>query len=88
VSKASCVGWKAHQQRTSKPCFARFIARTRQQGAKSLELRAAISLARLRRDQIKRTEARDLLAPIYNWFAEGFDTPDLKKVKALLDELD
>src|SRR5262249_47299497 len=46
------------------------------QGARSLELRAATSLARLWRDQGKRTEARDLLAPIYDWFTEGFDTPD------------
>jgi predicted ATPase/class 3 adenylate cyclase len=67
--------------------FTRFMAKTRQQSAKSLELRAAMSLARLRRDQSKRTEARDLLAPIYGWFTEGFDTPDLKEAKALLDEL-
>src|ERR1700730_14588640 len=53
--------------------------------AKSWELRTATSMARLRRDQGKRTEARDLLAPIYNWFTEGFDTPDLKAAKALLE---
>jgi predicted ATPase len=57
------------------------------QQAKLWELRAAASLARLRRDQRRRTEARDLLAPIYGWFTEGFDTPDLKEAKALLDEL-
>ncbi len=51
------------------------------------ELRASTSLARLWRDQSKRTEARDLLAPIYGWFTEGFDTPDLKEAKALLEEL-
>jgi predicted ATPase len=51
------------------------------------ELLATRSLARRWRDQGKRTEARDLLAPIYGWFTEGFDTPDLKEVKALLDEL-
>jgi hypothetical protein len=51
------------------------------------ELHAATSLARFWRDQGKRTEARDLLAPIYNWFTEGFDTPVLKDAKALLDEL-
>jgi hypothetical protein len=51
------------------------------------ELRAATSLARLWRDQGKRTEARELLSPIYGWFTEGFDTPDLKEAKALLDEL-
>jgi class 3 adenylate cyclase/predicted ATPase len=57
------------------------------QGAKLLELRASTSLARLWYDQGKRTEARDLLAPIYDWFTEGFDTPDLEEAKALLDTL-
>ena len=57
------------------------------QSAKLFELRASLSLARLWRDQGKRAEARDLLAPIYNWFTEGFDAPDLKDAKALLDEL-
>ena len=57
------------------------------QEAKSFELRAATSLARLWRDQGKRAEARDLLAPLYAWFTEGFDTGDLKDAKALLDEL-
>jgi predicted ATPase len=58
-----------------------------EQEAKLWELRAAVSLARLRRDQGRHTEARDLLAPVYDWFTEGFDTPDLKDAKALLDEL-
>ncbi len=58
-----------------------------EQGAKLWELRAAMSLARLRRDQGRRAEARDLLAPVYGWFTEGFDTQDLKEAKALLDEL-
>jgi predicted ATPase len=58
-----------------------------EQGAKLWELRAAVSLARLRRDQGRHAEARDLLAPVYGWFTEGFDTPDLKEAKALLDEL-
>ncbi len=58
-----------------------------QQQAKSWELRAAMSLARLWRDQGSGNEARDLLAPIYGWFTEGFDTLDLKEAKALLDEL-
>jgi predicted ATPase len=57
------------------------------QKAKSMELRAAANLARLRREQGRRAEARDLLAPVYGWFTEGFDTPDLKEAKALLDEL-
>jgi predicted ATPase len=57
------------------------------QCAKGWELRAATLLARLWSDHGKRTEARDLLAPIYNWFTEGFDTPVLQDAKALLDEL-
>jgi class 3 adenylate cyclase/predicted ATPase len=58
-----------------------------EQEAKLWELRAAASLARLRRDQGRRAEARDLLAPVYGWFTEGFDTTDLKEAKALLDEI-
>jgi predicted ATPase len=58
-----------------------------EQEAKLWELRAAASLARLRRDQGRHAEARDLLAPVYSWFTEGFDTPDLKEAKGLLDEL-
>ena len=67
--------------------FARALAVARQQQAKSWELRAAMSMARLWRDQGKRSEARDLLAPVYGWFTEGFDTLDLKEAKALLEEL-
>jgi predicted ATPase len=63
------------------------LAVAERQSAKSFELRAATSLARLWRDKGKRTEARDLLAPIYDWFTEGFDTPVLQDAKALLDEL-
>jgi class 3 adenylate cyclase/predicted ATPase len=59
----------------------------RQQGARCWELRAATSLARLWRDHGKRMKAHDLLAPVYDWFTEGFDTPDLRQAKALLDEL-
>jgi predicted ATPase len=57
------------------------------QSAKSLELRAATSLARLWRDKGKRSQAHNLLALVYGWFTEGFDTADLKDAKALLDEL-
>jgi predicted ATPase len=67
--------------------FERALAVARQQQAKSWELRAAMSMARLWRDQGKRDEARDLLAPVYGWFTEGFDTLDLKEAKALLEEL-
>ncbi len=59
----------------------------REQGARSFELRAAMSLARLWRDQGKVSEACELLAPVYGWFTEGFDTRDLKEAKALLEEL-
>jgi predicted ATPase len=68
-------------------CFERALAVARAQQAKSWELRAAMSMARLWRDQGKQDEARELLAPIYGWFTEGFDTLDLKQAKALLDEL-
>jgi predicted ATPase len=63
------------------------ITVSRTQGARGWELRASTSLARLWLDHGKRTEARDLLAPIYGRFTEGFDTPDLKEAKALLDAL-
>ena len=59
----------------------------RASAGKSWQLRAAMSMARLWRDQSKRQQARDLLAPVYGWFTEGFDTLDLKEAKALLDEL-
>src|SRR6185437_12644795 len=67
--------------------FERALAVARQQQAKSWELRAAMSLARLWRDQGKAQQARELLAPVYGWFTEGFDTRDLKEAKALLEEL-
>ena len=67
--------------------FERALAVARQQQAKSWELRAAMSIARLWRDQGKVSEARELLAPVYGWFTEGFDTRDLKDAKALLEEL-
>jgi predicted ATPase len=65
----------------------RAIDKARHQQAKSWELRAAMSLARLWREQGKRAQAHDLLAPVYGWFTEGFDTADLKDAKALLDAL-
>jgi predicted ATPase len=63
------------------------LAIAREQGTRSYELRAATSLARLWREQGHRMEARELLAPLYGSFTEGFDTADLKEAKALLDEL-
>jgi predicted ATPase len=68
-------------------CFLQALAIARRQQAKSLELRAAMSLARLWQDQGKHAEARQLLAPIYNWFTEGFDTADLREAKGLLEAL-
>jgi predicted ATPase len=67
--------------------FERSLAVARAQQARSWELRAAMSMARLLSDQGKRKTARDLLAPVYAWFTEGFDTSDLRKAKALLGEL-
>jgi predicted ATPase len=60
---------------------------TEDDGKLTLELRAAVSMARLWRDQGKLQQARELLAPVYGWFTEGFDTRDLKEAKALLSEL-
>ena len=68
-------------------CFQHALDIARQQHAKSWELRAATSLARLWQRQGKREAARTLLAPVYNWFTEGFDTADLQEAKAVLEEL-
>jgi len=68
-------------------CFSQALAIARQQEAKSLELRAAMSLSRLWQHQGKRAEAHALLAPVYDWFTEGFDTADLQEAQALLEEL-
>ena len=72
----------------SEELYRKALSIAEEQEAKLWELRAAMSLARLRRDQGRWAEARDLLAPVYEWFTEGFDTPDLKKAKALLEALD
>ncbi len=68
-------------------CFRKAIEVARRQNARSLELRAAMSLARLWRKQGKSSAARELLAPVYDWFTEGFDTVDLREAKTLLEEL-
>jgi predicted ATPase len=68
-------------------CFQQALDVARRQQAKSFELRAAMSLARLWQEPGKRAEARALLAPIYGWFTEGFDTTDLQEARALLDAL-
>jgi predicted ATPase len=75
------------QSEAAEELYRKALSIAQQQEAKLWELRAAVSLARLRRDQGRHAEARDLLAPIYGWFTEGFETPDLKEAKALLDEL-
>ena len=71
----------------SETCFRRALEVSGGQRAKLLELRASMSLARLWRDQGKAQQARELLAPVYGWFTEGFDTRDLKEAKSLLDAL-
>jgi predicted ATPase len=77
----------SQEREDAEECFLQAIDVARHQQAKSLELRAAMSLARLWERQGKRGEARDLLAPIYNWFTEGFDTADLQQAKGLLETL-
>jgi predicted ATPase len=88
VAEAGTVGG-AHPtgEEEAEACFHKALAIARQQQAKSLELRAATSLARLWHRQGKKAEARALLAPVYQWFTEGFDTKDLQEARALLEEL-
>jgi len=74
-------------EREAEACFLKAIEISRRQQAKSLELRATMSLARLWQRQGKQKEAHKMLAEIYGWFTEGFDTADLKDAKALLEEL-
>jgi predicted ATPase len=76
----------AQRATETEQCMRRAIALAAEQGAKSWELRATTSFARLLRDIDRRDEARTMLADIYGWFTEGFDTADLKDAKALLDD--
>jgi predicted ATPase len=78
---------KVGQNELAEADFRDAIETAQRMSAKAWELRAAMSMARLWRDQGKRTEARELLASVYGWFTEGFDTLDLKEARALLDEL-
>ena len=78
----------ADNQADAETCFQHAISIAQSQQAKSWELRAATSLARLWQQQGKREEAHDLLAPVYNWFTEGFDTADLQDATKLLEELE
>jgi predicted ATPase len=77
----------ADNEAAAEVCFHQALDSARRRQVRSLELRAAMSLARLWQRQGKRQEAHDLLAPIYSWFTEGFDTADLQEARALLDEL-
>jgi predicted ATPase len=88
VAEAGTVGGaRPTGEEEAEVCFLKAIDIARKQQAKSLELRAATSLARLWRQQGKQAEARQMLAEVYNWFTEGFDTKDLQEAKALLEEL-
>src|SRR5262249_54018268 len=88
VAEAATVG-EAHPTRgeEAEPCFLKAVEIARKQQAKSLELRAVVSLSRLWQRQGKKKEAHERLAEVYNWCTEGFDTKDLQEAKALLDEL-
>jgi predicted ATPase len=77
----------AENHREAETCFQQALTIARHQQAKSLELRAAMSLSRLWQHQDRRDEARQFLVDIYSWFTEGFDTADLQEAKGLLDEL-
>ena len=78
---------RTRDQGAAEASFRKAIEVAQDQAARTWELRAATSLARLWRDRGRRAQACDLLAPVYGWFTEGFDTADLKDAKALLDEL-
>ena len=85
-TRASCYCGKGNPE-AAEELYRKALSIAEAQEAKLRELRAGVSLARLWGEQGRRVEARDLLAPVYGWFTEGFDTADLKEAKALLDEL-
>jgi predicted ATPase len=87
LAQSSVQGLASSVQKEAEECFLRAIEIARRQSAKSLQLRVVMSLARLWQQQGKREEARQMLAEIYGWFTEGFDTADLKEAKALLEAL-
>ena len=87
LAQSSVQSLGSSVQKKAEECFWKAIEIARQQQAKSLELRAVMSLSRLWQRQGKKDEARQMLAEIYGWFTEGFDTADLQEAKALLQEL-
>jgi class 3 adenylate cyclase/predicted ATPase len=87
VLQSQVQGPNAKVEKEAEECFYKAVEVARRQQAKSLELRAVMSLARLWQQQSKKNEARQMLAEVYGWFTEGFDTADLKEAKALLEEL-
>ena len=88
LAQSSVQSLASSVQKEAEECFSKAIEIARRQQAKSLELRAVMSLSRLWQQQGKRDEARQMLAEIYGWFTEGFDTKDLQEAKALLEELE
>jgi len=82
LSWRGCADWTEVEH-----CFRSALTVAREQGSRGFELRAAVSLARLLAARQRQAEARELLAPIYGWFTEGFDTPDLEAARNLLEEL-
>src|SRR5262249_178168 len=87
LKQSGVRGPEAEVQRQAEACFQKAFEVARRQQAKSLELRAGMSLSRLWQQQGRKEEARQMLAEIYGWFTEGFDTKDLQEANALLDEL-
>jgi predicted ATPase len=87
LKQSSVQGLESSVQKEAEECFRKAIEIARRQNAKSLELRAVMSLSRLWQSQHKKQDAHQMLAEIYGWFTEGFDTKDLQEAKALLEEL-
>jgi predicted ATPase len=88
LASASTPADTRHTWAEAEPCFHQALTVARGQQARALELRAALSLSRLWLQQKKREEVRQLLAPIYGWFTEGFDTADLREARALLEQME
>ena len=87
LAQSRVQGLASSVQKEAEECFQKAIEVARKQQAKSLELRAVMSLSRLWQQQGKKSEARQMLAEIYGWFTEGFDTKDLQEAKVLLEKL-